>query len=148
MTIYRNLKFIIPLFLLLLTACSTTTGKHQNNVLSKTIVKVLVKSEVSWNGKALPKYPKTNPEITILKITIPPKFKLPEHYHPVINAGVLISGQLTVITKNNKKLKMKAGDALIEVVDTIHYGQNNGNIPAEIIVFYVGSKGTPLSVIK
>ena len=106
----------------------------------------LLKTSSSWNGNALPEYPKGEPEVTILKITIPPKTKLPVHEHPVINAGVLLTGELTVVTENRKTLHLKAGDAIAEVVNTWHYGINEGNEPAEIIVFYAGVQGTPITI--
>jgi hypothetical protein len=52
---------------------------------------VLAKNSVSWDGANLPDYAKGTPEITILRIKIPPKTQLPLHKHPVINAGVLLS---------------------------------------------------------
>ncbi|AXN33295.1 cupin [Vibrio coralliilyticus] len=107
-------------------------------------VEQLAKSTLSWEGTELPAYGKGTPEITVLKITIPAKAQLPLHEHPAINAGVLTKGQLTVITQDKvagkKELKMKAGDSLIEVVNTCHYGRNEGDEPAEIIVFYAGTK--------
>jgi quercetin dioxygenase-like cupin family protein len=68
------------------------------------------------------------------------------HTHPVINAGVLISGALTVITEKNETLRLKAGDPIIEVVDKWHYGKNEGTEPADIIVFYAGTAELPLTV--
>src|SRR5487761_1922670 len=84
-------------------------------------VKVLAKTGSSWNGSALPDYPKGRPEITVLSITIPPGAKLPLHEHPVINAGVLLSGELTVRTEQGATLHLKAGDPIVEVVNTWHY---------------------------
>ena len=106
----------------------------------------LVKTSSSWDGNTLPAYPKGEPEITILKITVPPDTQLPMHEHPVINAGVLIKGELTVITEDNKTLHMRAGDAIVEVVNTWHFGKNEGDEPAEILVFYAGVKGTPITI--
>ena len=63
------------------------------------------------------------------------------HTHPVINAGVLVSGELTVITDSGQTLHLKPGDPIVEVVDTWHYGKNEGTDPADIIVFYAGEKG-------
>jgi quercetin dioxygenase-like cupin family protein len=54
----------------------------------------------------------------------------------VINAGVLLEGQLKVVTEAQKRLHLQAGDAVVEVVDQWHYGMNAGTEPAEIIVFY------------
>ena len=111
-------------------------------------VEQLAKSSVSWDGSRLPDYPKSAPEITILRIKIPPGAQLPLHEHPVINAGVLLSGELTVITEDNKTLHLKAGEALVEVSNKWHYGKNEGSQPAEIIVFYAGTPGAPITVKK
>jgi len=111
-------------------------------------VDVLAKTSSSWDGSALPDYAKGKPEITILRITIPQGVTLPLHEHPVINAGVLLKGELTVITEEDKILHLKAGDSIIEVVNKWHYGKNEGNIPAEIIVFYAGTPGTPITIKK
>jgi quercetin dioxygenase-like cupin family protein len=107
---------------------------------------VLVKSTRSWDGSQLPKYPEGQPEVTILKITIPAGAKIPLHQHPYINAGVLIKGELTVLTQTGDKLIMTAGDQIVEVVNKWHKGQNSGDIPAEIIVFYAGIEGQPITV--
>jgi hypothetical protein len=66
----------------------------------------------------------------------------------VINAGVLMSGQLTVKTTDGKVLQLNAGDPIVEVVNTLHYGINEGTVPAEIIVFYAGIVGQPVTVSK
>ena len=107
----------------------------------------LISSTNSWDGSRLPDYPRQPPNITILRIRIPPGARLHTHSHPVINAGVLLSGQLTVHTTNGATLHLAAGDPIIEVVDTLHYGVNEGAAPAEIIVFYAGTPGQPTSVI-
>ncbi|MBW2604598.1 MAG: cupin domain-containing protein [Deltaproteobacteria bacterium] len=110
------------------------------------VVDVLAKTVSSWDGKALPDYPSGRPEITILRIKVQPGVQLPLHTHPVINAGVLLNGELTVVTEDNETLYLKAGDSIVEVVDKWHYGKNEGNKPAEIIVFYAGIPGKPITV--
>ena len=111
-------------------------------------VNVLAKTSVSWNGTDLPNYPQGKPEITILRVQIPPKVQLPLHEHPVINAGVLLKGELTVVTKDKETLHLKAGDSIVEVVNKWHYGINEGNESAEIIVFYAGVQGSPIAINK
>ena len=111
-------------------------------------VEVLAKASSSWNGQVLPEYNTGQPEVTILKIIIPPKTQLVVHQHPVINAGVLIRGELTVITEAGQTLNLKAGDPIVEVVDTWHYGKNEGSESAEIIVFYAGIAGEPVTIKK
>ncbi len=109
-------------------------------------VDVLAQSGSSWDGEPLPNYPKGKPKITILKILIPPKTQLPLHKHPVINAGVLLKGELTVVKENGELLHLKAGDSIIELVNKGHYGKNEGNGVAEIIVFYAGTEDTPITI--
>jgi len=132
---------IIQLILILFIACS---GPESGS--GEATVETLLQTTLSWNGNELPAYPDGLPEISILKVSIPPHSELGMHKHPVINAGVLVKGELTVITTDQDTLHMKSGDALSEVVDTWHYGVNEGDETAEIIVFYAGEVGEPLSV--
>ena len=111
-------------------------------------VNVLAKATSSWDGSTLPNYERGKPEITILKVIIPPKTKAPLHKHPVISAGVLLKGVLTVVTEDEKILHLKAGDAAIEVVDKWHYGENEGDEPAEIILFYAAISGQQTTIKK
>jgi quercetin dioxygenase-like cupin family protein len=115
----------------------------------KTItVDVLAKTSSSWDGGALPNYSTGTPEVTILRIMIPPKVQLPLHKHPVINAGVLLKGELTVVREDGKTLHLKAGDSIVELVNKWHYGKNEGDEPAEIIIVYSGVQGTPITIKK
>ena len=127
---------------------SSTTKIPREWLFVQTAVEVLAKSTTSWDGSNLPHYPNGKPEISILKITIPPGAELPLHKHPVINAGLLLSGELTVMMEDKTTLHMNAGDTIIELVNKWHFGKNEGNVPAEIIVFYAGIQGEPLSIEK
>ncbi|MDY8137310.1 cupin domain-containing protein [Aquimarina sp. 2201CG5-10] len=120
----------------------------KKNEIIKTEVVTLAETTKSWNGDPLPKYPDGTPKVTILKITIPAKTKLKLHKHPEINAGVLLKGELTVISEHNDTLHLKEGDPIVELVNTWHYGKNDGTKPAEIIVFYAGVEGTPITIVK
>lgn len=135
----------LPFLFCLIIICSP--GCTSNNIINTEVI-TLVKTSESWNGAPLPKYPDGNPEITILKINIPPKAKLPLHKHPEINAGVLLKGELTVISETNDTLYLKAGEPIVELVNTWHFGQNDGAEPVEIIVFYAGITETPTTVLK
>ncbi len=107
---------------------------------------LLLKSSTSWNGSTLKEYNEGIPEISIIKATIQPGAKVPPHKHIIINAGVLLSGQLTVISENNNILTINAGDPIIELIDTYHYAINSGTEPATLIIFYAGVKGDPVSI--
>lgn len=143
----QTIQIVIALsaILFLHTGCATVpAGPHADE--APPLVNQLVKATRSWNGDPLPAYPQGQPEITILRIGIPAGARLETHSHPVINAGVLTSGQLTVVTKDGKTLQLKAGDPIVEVMNTAHYGVNQGKVPAEIIVFYAGVSGRPITV--
>ena len=144
---------LVSWFIFALSGCALFSQPHNASEASPPLpaaieVKVLAKTEKTWAGDFLPSYPKGKPEITILRITIPAKEKLPLHEHPVINAGVLLKGTLTVITEDGKTLHLRAGDSIVEVVNKWHYGINEGDESAEIIVFYAGEKGTPITIKK
>jgi quercetin dioxygenase-like cupin family protein len=111
-------------------------------------VEHLTKSHTSWNGTPLPAYGTGQPEVTILKYRIEPGAELPPHLHPVINAGVLLKGELTVVSDTGERLHLKAGDAIIELVDQVHHGRNEGTETVELIVFYAGNVGQPTRVLK
>ena len=47
------------------------------------------------------------------------------------------------VTPDGKALRLMAGDPIVEVVNTLHYGINEGKVPAEIVVFYAGALDQP-----
>ncbi|MEQ8249777.1 cupin domain-containing protein [Oceanibaculum nanhaiense] len=111
-------------------------------------VETLAKTTKSWDGATLPAYANGQPEITILRITVQAGQKLAVHRHPYINAGVLLKGELTVRTEDGKSLILRAGDPIVETVQTWHHGENSGDGPAEIVVFYAGIEGQPITIAR
>jgi quercetin dioxygenase-like cupin family protein len=134
-------KIIYAACILLLLSCNAYAADGA-------VTEELIKGGSSWDGSALSSYPSGSPEVRILKITIPPGVELPMHKHPVINAAFMLSGELTVITDDNNILHPKAGDAFIEVQEKWHYGKNEGTSPAVLIVFYAGTKDSPITIKK
>ena len=128
------------------TGCSTAQLSQPMGEKPSIVVEQLVSSSQSWDGAMLPAYPNGQPKISILRIKIPAGARLDPHLHPVINAGVMVKGELTVVTSEGKTLVLKAGDPIVEVVNTPHFGMNQGGSTAEIIVFYAGSLDVPLTV--
>ena len=127
---------------------SEASEKSQASINQSIQVETLIKTTQSWNESPLPNYNPEHPEITALRITIPPHTKLPVHRHPVINAGMLLRGELTVISEAGDTLHMKAGDPIVEMVNQWHHGENNGDDTAEIVVFYSGNVGVPVTILK
>ena len=144
----RTFPLISLLLLLLLSqpGCATAPRGEAAGGGGAPVVQQLAKSTRSWSGELLPPYPTGQPEITILRIEVPPGARLEPHRHPVINAGILTKGELTVVTADGLTLQLKAGDSMVEVVNTLHYGFNPGADPAEIVVFYAGEQGGPVTV--
>lgn len=152
-----KLNFLLCLSLILsswVLADDDRSGKlygsyHDDDDIEAVEVQVLAKTSSSWDGDWLPFYPESEPEITILRIKIPAGFKLPIHKHPVINAGVLLRGELTVMTEDkSESLHLEAGGSIVELVNKWHFGVNEGEKTAEIIVFYAGTPDTPITITK
>ena len=60
--------------------------------------------------------------------------------------GFVIKGEIEVTLKSGKKRTFKAGDSVVEVMQTVHQGKAiNG--PVEIVVFYAGEVGTPNTIL-
>lgn len=107
--------------------------------------RVLLKATSSWDGTPYKAYPTGQPELSIVNIKIPPNSALQWHQHPMPNAVYLASGQLEIQIQNtDKTIQLKAGDTLAEVEHIIHRGVT-GDSHAELIVFYAGTPGMPLS---
>lgn len=108
-------------------------------------VEKLLEAEKSWDGTQYQSYPEGTPQISVLKITFAPYTILKWHKHPMPNAGYVLCGTLTVEKKSSsKKLTVKAGDVLPEMVNGVHRGYT-GKEGATLIVFYAGHKNLSLA---
>ena len=106
----------------------------------------LLKTTHSWDGVQYRAYPDRQPEVSVLRYKFPPHTTLPQHTHLVINAAYVLSGHLTVVRESDgKTMVIGPGDVLPEMVGGAHHGQSNDE-PVELIVFYAGTPGVPLSV--
>ena len=94
----------------------------------------------------LPEYPQGKPEIVAVKYIIPPGAKLNWHHHVSMNHGILVQGELTIIGKDGATTTIKEGEAVVEMVDAIHRGENKGTKPVILYMFYLSQKDLPLSV--
>lgn len=110
-------------------------------------VEVLEKSTLSWNGSTLPSYASGQPQLSVVRVTIPEGGALPMHEHPFATAGVLLQGELEVHTPEGKSRRIMAGEGVIELVNQPHYGANVGQGPAVILVVYAGIEGQPVTVL-
>lgn len=105
----------------------------------------LLKSTSSWNQVPI-QYPTGTAEITGLLVEIAPGGETGWHQHPVPSFGYILEGELDVHLKDGKINHLKAGGAIVEVVNTLHNGKNVGKSPVKLVVFYSGSEGQALTV--
>ena len=105
----------------------------------------LMKTSSSWNGTPIA-YPSGQAEITGILVEIAPGGETGWHLHPVPSFGVVLEGELEVQLKGGAIKRLKSGETLAEVVNTLHNGRNVGTTPLKLVVFYAGTTGQPLSV--
>ena len=106
----------------------------------------LIRSSQSWDGVELPDYLQGRPELVAVKYEFPAGQKLGWHHHPVMNYGVLVQGELTIIGQDGKEKVVHEGEAVVEMVNTIHHGENRGTKPVILYMFYLAQKDMPLAV--
>ena len=56
-----------------------------------------------------------------------------------------LRGELTVVADDGRERSFRAGEGVIEMVGRLHYGENRGEEPVELVMVYAGSDGLPLS---
>ena len=106
----------------------------------------LIRTTQSWDGAELPDYLQGRPEIVAVKYEISAGQKLGWHHHPVMNHGILVQGELTIVSLDGTEKVVHEGEAVVEMVGTIHHGENRGNKPVILYMFYLSQEGLPLSV--
>ena len=106
----------------------------------------LIRTSQSWDGVELPDYLQGRPELVAVKYEFPVGQKLGWHHHPVMNYGILVQGELTIIGQDGKEKVVHEGEAVVEMVNTIHHGENRGTKPVILYMFYLSQKDLPLAV--
>ena len=66
---------------LMLVVSSISSGVRADPISMDVGVEIIAQSHMMWNGQPLPPYSQGQAEISILKYTIPPGAKLPDHIH-------------------------------------------------------------------
>ena len=142
MSVLHSAKLLAILAVVLLLVPSYAPGREP-----QTEVTQVLQTTGSWDGTQYGPYPTGQPQITVLKIRIPPNTSLPWHHHPVISAGYVLSGTLYLEKQaTGEQKEFHAGDALTEMVGTAHRGFTKSE-PVELVVFYAGQVGIPITVV-
>ena len=107
--------------------------------------KVLLKTTVTAFDKPVT-LPKTDkPEITSMLVTIQPSGHSNLHQHPVPVIAYVLEGAVEVRSDGVSR-KYKAGDALIEPMNSPMQAINPGDTPTKLLVVMVGDEGKPNSI--
>ena len=149
MKIKRITLFLVAATLIcgsgLFTACKKS--KVNNSEQPQQVVSTeLIRTSQSWDGVELPDYLEGRPELVAVKYEFPAGQKLGWHHHPVMNYGVLMQGELTIIGLDGKEKTVHEGEAVVEMVGTIHHGENRGDKPVILYMFYLSQEDMPLAV--
>lgn len=135
-------RFLLIPWLLAFGLPATVQALEQSDAIK---VQPLLQTSSSWDGAPL-HYPTGQAEISGMLIEIAVGGETGWHLHPVPSFGMVLEGELEVSLKDGRSKKIKAGEALAEVVNTLHNGRNVGAVPVKLVVFYAGSAGQKLSV--
>lgn len=128
-------------------SCGKNKDDAQNDNSTQTVQSTeMIRTSQSWDGVELPDYLQGRPELVAVKYEIPAGQKLGWHHHPVMNHGILVQGELTIVSIDGKEKVVHEGEVVVEMVDTIHHGENRGSKPVILYMFYLTQEGVPLSV--
>ena len=76
-----------------------------------------------------------HPTVIATVITFQPGDKTAVHKHLYPHYGYMLEGTLTIVnTATGKTFALKAGDFLVEMIDTYHFGENRGTTPVRMLV--------------
>ncbi len=93
-------------------------------------------------------YPTTGPaHVTAAIVTLPPGGRTVLHKHGVPLFAYVLEGEITVDYGDRGKRTYRQGDALMEAMNTAHFGADAGSQPVRLLTVYMGAEGAPADVI-
>ncbi len=119
-----------------LTSCNQAQTQKDNPA-QQVVSTELIRTSQSWDGVELPDYLQGRPELVAVKYVFPAGKKLGWHHHPVMNYGILVQGELTIIGQDGKEKVVHEGEAVVE---------NRGTKPVILYMFYLSQDGMQLAV--
>ncbi len=107
----------------------------------------LLDSGVNFVGEQV-SYPKGVARIKSMLATMAPGQKTGWHKHGVPTYGYILEGQITVDYGDAGKTTYHAGEGVLEAMDYWHEGINDGDIPARVVVVFMGAEGAENVIYK
>lgn len=106
----------------------------------------LIRTSRSWDGSLLPDFPQGTPELRVLRLDFPVGAKTGWHHHTVVNYGIVQQGDLTIVCQDGTERTFREGEALVEVIGTVHRGENRGNKHVVLVMFYYSEPGQQITI--
>lgn len=106
----------------------------------------LIRTSQSWDGAFLPDFPQGRPELRVIRLDFPVGAKTGWHHHAVVNYGIVQQGELTIVCQDGSEKTFHAGEPLVEVIGTIHRGENRGRKPVVLVMFYYSEPGAEITI--
>ena len=106
----------------------------------------LIRTSQSWDGAILPDFPQGKPELRVIRLDFPVGTKTGWHHHTVVNYGIVQQGELTIVCQDGSEKTFREGEPLVEVIGTIHRGENRGSNPVILNMFYFSSPGQEITI--
>jgi quercetin dioxygenase-like cupin family protein len=133
---------VLPLLAGLALAPCPVLALEGSDVIKSTPV---LKTQQTWYGQDIA-YPGGKAEVSGVVIELAPGGATGWHQHPVPSLGYVIEGELEVHFRNGDVKRLRAGESAAEAVNVMHNGVNAGDVPAKLVIFYLGTPGIPLTV--
>jgi len=106
----------------------------------------LIRTSQSWDGAQLPDFPQGQPELRVIRLDFPIGAKTGWHHHTVVNYGIVQQGDLTIVCQDGSERTFHEGEPLVEVIGTIHRGENRGKKPVVLVMFYYSEPGAEITI--
>ena len=106
----------------------------------------LIRTSQSWDGVALPNFQVGKPELRVIRLDFPVGDKTGWHHHTVVNYGIVQQGDLTIVCQDGSERSFHEGEPLVEVIGTIHRGENRGKKPVILVMFYFSVPGAEITI--
>ena len=106
----------------------------------------LIRTSESWDGAMLPDFPQGQPELRVIRLDFPVGAKTGWHHHTVVNYGIVQQGNLTIVCQDGSERTFHEGEPLVEVIGTIHRGENRGKKPVILVMFYFSAPGAEITI--
>lgn len=89
-----------------------------------------------------------NPEVRVNTVAFAPGARLPVHKHLYPHYVYVLEGTLSVTNvETGKSFDVKQGTFFAEMIDTWHFGANNGSVPLKLLVIDQVPEGTKTNTV-